>query len=57
MPPHKFTELCKQFQDAHGPLTLRLIIHEPDALSAQKHMMSELGFKTTKHLPTTLGIL
>lgn len=41
MPPHKFRELCKQFQDAHGPLTLRLIVHEPDALSAQKHMMSD----------------
>ena len=41
MPPHKFRVVCKQFQDAHGPLTLRLIVHEPDALSDQKHVMTD----------------
>lgn len=32
MPPHKFRELHKQFQEARGPVTLRSIVHEPDDL-------------------------
>lgn len=31
-PPHKFRELHKQFQEAHGPVTLRSTVHEPDDL-------------------------